>query len=152
MTCRRLGLCSAASNIATTASWIGLFEYVLRTAWCKGTIRSYKSKEACGNGKLTKIFLTSPLLCSALASKAEEQQGVIILPHAINLIFEHQPSSLHRASSTSQNDAMNLLIFACARSFSSGPSKSPMLSWYSCNKILWCYISLFLWWPMSTSI
>ena len=32
-----------------------------------------------------------------------------------------------------QNASMNFWIFACARSFSSGPSTSPILSWYSYN-------------------
>ena len=44
-----------------------------------------------------------------------------------------------------QKAEMNFWIFACARSFSSGPSTSPMLSWYSYNsQHMHIYSSVFL--------
>lgn len=45
--------------------------------------------------------------------------------------FNHSIKFQSIKSYNSYNAIMNFWIFVCDRSFSSGPSRSPMLSWYS---------------------
>lgn len=59
---------------------------------------------------------------------------LVIRLHMLTEKENTRATGVSENSCTNQRVDMNFWIFVWARSFSSGPSRSPMLSWYSCNE------------------